>query len=66
MSVRVGGFLFIDTETDPGWSWNKVRKGAVGGHSLLFEVEERSEDGSNTLICDDISEVPQVAAQVIR
>lgn len=33
---------------------------------LLLEVEERSEDSSNTLICDDISEVPQVAPQVIR
>lgn len=36
------------------------------GDSLLLEVKEGCENSSNTLGCNDISQVPQVAPQVVR
>lgn len=66
--MSVGGRRFIQRETSSirGRTVSRWRAVQGGGGSLLLEVEERGEDSSNTLVCDDISKVPQVAAQVIR
>lgn len=73
--LQVGGFASCDITADSTLGGGGLDQGACMTESrnketrwkdsLLFEVKERGNDSSNTLVCNDISELPQVTAQVI-